>query len=42
MPSVSLVRAFVLQWWTAGTVLLYLSVKTALAGLRGGAATIPI
>ena len=36
MPSVSLVRAFVVQWWTVGTVLLYLSVKTMHAGLQAG------
>ncbi len=36
MPSVSLVRAFVVQWWTVGTVLLYLSVKTMYAGLQSG------
>jgi uncharacterized membrane protein YphA (DoxX/SURF4 family) len=38
MPSVNLVRAFVVQWWTMGIVLLYLSLKTVHAGLaaRGG------
>jgi hypothetical protein len=36
MPSVSLVRAFVVQWWTVGAVLLYLSVRSMHAGLQGG------
>jgi hypothetical protein len=36
MPRVSLVRAFVVQWWTVGIVLLYLSSKTVDAGLTGG------
>jgi hypothetical protein len=36
MPPVSLVRAFVVQWWTIGIVLLYLSVKTVYAGFTGG------
>jgi uncharacterized membrane protein YphA (DoxX/SURF4 family) len=35
MPPLGLVRAFVAQWWTAGLVLLYLSVKTAYQGLQG-------
>ena len=34
MPPVGLVRAFVLQWWTAGLMLFYLSVKTAYQGLQ--------
>jgi hypothetical protein len=36
MPSVMLVRAFVVQWWTTGIVLLYLSLRTVYAGLAGG------
>jgi uncharacterized membrane protein YphA (DoxX/SURF4 family) len=36
MPSLSLVRAFVVQWWTAGIVVLYLSLKTVYAGLQSG------
>ena len=36
MPSVNLVRAFVVQWWTIGIVLLYLSLKTVFAGLGAG------
>ena len=36
MPSLSVIRAFVVQWWTVGIVLLYLSVKTAYAGLQSG------
>jgi hypothetical protein len=35
MPPASLVRAFVVQWWTIGIVLLYLSLKTVHAGLAG-------
>jgi len=35
MPRVGLVRAFVVQWWTAGLVLIYLSAKTAYQGLNG-------
>ena len=34
MPPVGLVRAFVVQWWTAGLVLFYLSVRTAYQGLQ--------
>jgi hypothetical protein len=33
MPPVGLVRAFVVQWWTVGVVLLYLRIKTAYQGL---------
>ena len=29
MPPTSLVRAFVVQWWTAGVLLLFWSVQTA-------------
>jgi uncharacterized membrane protein YphA (DoxX/SURF4 family) len=36
MPPVGLVRAFVVQWWTAGIVFLYLSIKTAHQGLESG------
>jgi hypothetical protein len=35
MPPIGLVRAFVVQWWTAGLVLFYLSVRTAYQGLGG-------
>jgi uncharacterized membrane protein YphA (DoxX/SURF4 family) len=37
MPPLDLVRAFVAQWWTAGAVLFYLSIRTAYHGLRSGA-----
>jgi len=37
MPSVSLVRAFVALWWTAGIVLFYLSLRTAYASVQPGA-----
>jgi hypothetical protein len=33
MPFRSLVRAFLVQWWTVGIVVLYLSLKTVYAGL---------
>jgi hypothetical protein len=32
MPPVSLVRAFIAQWWTAGFVLFLLSIRTAYQG----------
>jgi len=35
MPPVGLVRAFVVQWWTAGLVIFYLSAKTVHQGLHG-------
>jgi len=34
MPPPGLARAFVVQWWTTGIVLLYLSIKTAHQGLQ--------
>lgn len=34
MPALSLVRAFVVQWWTAGLVIFYLSVRTVYQGLQ--------
>jgi predicted secreted protein len=34
MPPLGLVRAFVVQWWTVGIVLLYLSVRTAYQGIQ--------
>ena len=36
MPRMGLIRAFVVQWWTAGLVLLFLSLKTAYHGLEAG------
>ena len=36
MPPVGLVRAFVVQWWTVGIVLFYLSLSTAYHGLASG------
>jgi uncharacterized membrane protein YphA (DoxX/SURF4 family) len=41
MPPLGLVRAFVMQWWTAGIVFLYLSVKTVHQGLQPGSAHDP-
>ncbi len=41
MPSLGLVRAFVLQWWTAGVVLFYLSVRTAYQGIQAGSSHDP-
>ena len=35
MPPKSLVRAFVLQWWIAGALLLFWSVRTAHAAVHG-------
>jgi len=35
MPPLGLVRAFVVQWWTAGLVIFYLSAKTVHQGLHG-------
>jgi uncharacterized membrane protein YphA (DoxX/SURF4 family) len=36
MPPKNLVRAFVLQWWTTGTLLFIWSVQTALQSMHSG------
>lgn len=36
MPPLNLVRAFVMQWWTVGIVICYLSVRTVYQGLGHG------
>jgi uncharacterized membrane protein YphA (DoxX/SURF4 family) len=36
MPSRSLVRAFLIQWWTAGLLLLFWSVRTAQRSAEAG------
>ena len=41
MPPLNLVRAFVTQWWTAGVVFLYLSLKTLYQGLQPSTAHDP-
>jgi len=41
MPSRHLVRAFVLQWWTVGLVLLVWSFQTARQAVQGGGAHDP-
>ena len=38
MPSASLVRAFVIQWWTVGALLLFWSVRTVQQALSAGQA----
>lgn len=41
MPPSSLVRAFVIQWWTAGILLLFWSVQTAQHAAQSGHAHNP-
>jgi hypothetical protein len=36
MPPAALVRAFVVQWWTSGVLLLFWSVQTAQRALQAG------
>jgi hypothetical protein len=40
MPTTGLVRAFVVQWWIAGTALFVLSVRTVYQGFSDGHAVV--